>query len=90
MINKVTLKFSVLRLILIPLVVFLACKLCHVPDIVAGVAVLLAGMPAGTTTAILAVKYNRNPEFATKCVVLSTILSMIMIPVWCLIISWLY
>lgn len=87
LITKTTLKFCVLRLFLIPLAVFIGCKLCGVHELVAGVSILLAAMPAGTTTAILAVKYNRDAEFATKCVVLSTILSMIMIPVWCMIIG---
>lgn len=90
MVNKKTIKFSILRLILIPLAVFTGCKLCNVPELVAGVSILLAAMPAGTTTAILAVKYNKAPEFATKCVVLTTILSMLMIPIWCTIIEMFY
>lgn len=90
MVNVTTVKFSILRLILIPLAVFLGCKVCGVPELVAGVSVLLAAMPAGTTTAILAVKYNRDAEFATQCVVLTTILSMLMIPAWCMIIEMLY
>lgn len=87
MINIHTIRFSILRLILIPLGVFAGCKLAGVPDLVAGVSILLAAMPAGTTTAILAVKYNRDAEFGTQCVVLTTILSMVMIPVWCMIIG---
>ncbi len=90
MVNKTTVKFSILRLILIPMGVFLGCKLCGVPELVAGVSVLLAAMPAGTTTAILAVKYNRDAEFATQCVVLTTILSMILIPIWCTFIEMFY
>lgn len=90
MVNITTVKFSILRLILIPMVVFAGCKVCGVPDLVAGVSVLLAAMPAGTTTAILAVKYNRDAEFATKCVVLTTLLSMIMIPIWCYFIEMFY
>ncbi|MFI3170834.1 MAG: AEC family transporter [Eubacteriales bacterium] len=90
MITKTTVKFSILRLILIPMAVFVACKLAGVPELIAGVSILLAAMPAGTTTAILAVKYNRDAEFATKCVVLTTILSMVMIPIWCMIIGMWY
>lgn len=90
MVNVTTIKFAVLRLVLIPLGVFLGCKICGVPELVAGVAILLAAMPAGTTTAILAVKYNRDAEFATKCVVFTTLLSMVMIPIWCTIIEMFY
>ncbi len=90
MVNITTVKFSILRLILIPMAVFLGCKVCGIPELVAGVATLLAAMPAGTTTAILAVKYNRDAEFGTQCVVLTTILSMVMIPIWCCVIQMFY
>lgn len=86
MINKITLLYSGLRLILIPLVVYSGCMLFHVNSLLLGVSVVLAGMPAGTTTAILASKYGGDEKFATKCVVLSTVLSLITIPVWCTIV----
>lgn len=86
MINKITLLYSGLRLILIPLAVYAGCMLFHVNSLLLGVSVVLAGMPAGTTTAILASKYGGDEKFATKCVVLSTVLSLITIPVWCTIV----
>lgn len=86
MINKITLLYSGLRLILIPLVVYSGCMLFHVNSLLLGVSVVLAGMPAGTTTAILASKYGGDEKFATKCVVLSTVLSLITIPVWCTVV----
>ena len=57
-----------------------------IDSFVAGVSVTLAAMPAGTTTAILAMKYHGDEEFATQCVVLTTLLSVVAIPVWSLII----
>lgn len=87
MVTKTTAAFSLLRLIIIPLMVFAGCLLTRIPMLVTGVSVVLAAMPAGTTTAILAVKYNGDEEFATKCVVLTTLLSMIMVPIWCLVIQ---
>ena len=87
MVTKTTAAFSLLRLSIIPLMVFAGCLLTRMPMLVTGVSVVLAAMPAGTTTAILAVKYNGDEEFATKCVVLTTLLSMIMVPIWCLVIQ---
>lgn len=87
MVTKTTAAFSLLRLIIIPLMVFAGCLLTRMPMLVTGVSVVLAAMPAGTTTAILAVKYNGDEEFATKCVVMTTLLSMIMVPIWCLVIQ---
>ncbi len=86
MISKTTLLYSGLRLVIIPLVVFAGCMVFKVEPILMGVSVVLAGMPAGTTTAILAAKYGSDEKFATKCVVLSTVLSLITIPIWCTVV----
>jgi len=48
---------------------------------------VLAGMPAGSTTAILAAQYEGDAIFASKCVVLSTVLSIITVPIWCWMIN---
>ena len=47
-----------------------------------GISVVLAAMPAASTTAILAAKYGGDEVFATKCVVFTTLLSMVSAPVW--------
>lgn len=77
--------FSGLRLVLIPLAVFAGCLLCRVDKLVTGVSVLLAAMPAASTTAILAAKYEGDAVYASKCVVLTTILSLVATPVWSMI-----
>lgn len=90
MVTKTTAFFSLLRLVLIPLGVYVGCIYTGMPELVTGVSVLLAAMPAGTTTAILAVQYQGDEEFATKCVFLTTVLSMIVTPIWCLIVQMSY
>lgn len=45
--------------------------------------VVLSGMPAGSTTAILAEKYGGDAEYASKCIFLSTLLSLATIPLLC-------
>lgn len=77
-------KYTVIRLFFIPLLVFLSCRLFSVDPMLLGVSVLLAGMPAGSTTAILAAKYGGDYIFATKCVVVTTLLSLVTIPLWCM------
>ena len=44
---------------------------------------VLGGGPAGSTAAIFAARYGSDAPFATKCVVLTTLLSMVTIPLWC-------
>ncbi len=87
MVDKMIIKYTIIRLVFIPAVVFLFCRLFAVPSLLAGVSVLLTEMPAGSTTAILAAKYDGDYIFATKCVVVSTLCSLISVPLWCMILG---
>ncbi len=78
-------KYAAIRLFLLPLLVYVSCRAFHVKPLLAGVSVLLTGMPAGSTTAILASKYDGDYIFATKCVVVTTLLSLVTIPLWCMV-----
>lgn len=82
-----TIWLSTLRLVLLPLLVWLLCLGMGLESIAAGVAVIMTGMPAGSTAAIFAARYGSDAPFASKCVVLSTLLSMVTIPVWCMVIG---
>lgn len=82
MLDKSIFLFSGLRLVLIPLAVYIGCLLFRVDGLVTGVSVLLAAMPAASTTAILAAKYDGDAVYASKCVVLTTVLSLIATPLW--------
>lgn len=83
--GKETIYYTLIRLVLLPLAVFLGCRLAHMDALVTGVSVILTGMPAASTTAVMASKYEKDEVFATKCVVFSTILSMLSVPLWCLV-----
>ena len=75
------------RQLLLPAVVFFGCVLLHIDPLLPGVSVLLVGMPIGSTSPILAAKYGGDYVFAGKCVILSTVLSLFTIPLWCFIMS---
>lgn len=87
LVDKDVLIYSALRLFVIPIMVYLLCLLFHVKGIVTGVSVLLAAMPAGATTSILAASYDSDEKFATKLVIFSTLLSLISTLVWSLILT---
>lgn len=74
--------YGVLRLIVMPFIVFTVCSLFPVDGTVKGVATLLTAMPAGATTAILASKYDGDAPFATKIVVFTTALSLVTTFLW--------
>lgn len=79
-VTKMSLYYCVIRLILIPLITLGICRCLGVDHLITSVCVILAGMPAGSTTAILADKYGRDAEYASKCVFISTLLSLLTIP----------
>ena len=85
MINKKLVLYSFIRLIVLPTLVWIACRIFSVDEVVAGVSVLLSGMPAPSATSYLASRYHSNYIFATECVVFSTLASLFTIPVWCMI-----
>ena len=74
--------FSVLRLVLLPACALALGTLLHLDATALGVSVLMTGMPAGATAAIFAARYGSDARFATQCVVFTTLLSMLSLPVW--------
>lgn len=83
-VDRDTIYYGFIRLVFIPLLVYIGCRLAAVDELVTGVSVVLAAMPAASTTAIIASKYKKDEKFATRCVVSTTLLSLVTVPVWCL------
>ena len=69
------------RQLLLPAVCLVALRLLGVDPLTAGVSVVLTGMPIGSTTAILAQKYGADAQFASKCVFISTLTSLVTVPI---------
>lgn len=87
-ISKENVWFCTVRLIIFPLIVLAGCMLTGINELVTNVSVVLAGMPAAATTAILAAQYDGDASFAAEIVFLSTLLSLITIPCLCLIMGY--
>lgn len=85
--NKDTLSFSVFRLAILPAVALGLGRLLGLDSVSLGVSVLMTGMPAGATAAIFAARYKSDAPFATKCVVMTTLVSMLTLPLWCYIVG---
>lgn len=77
---------SAVRLVVMPLVALAALKLVGVDETLTRITVILLAMPVAYTTAILAERYNANYHFASKCVCLSTLLSLVTVPLMCLLV----
>ena len=86
LLNGDAMLITLVRQGILPALVLAVCRLLHVDALLTGVCVLITGMPAGSTSVILAAKYHCDYIFATKCVVISTLLSMATIPLWCMVV----
>lgn len=69
------------RQFLLPGICLAALRLLHVDPLTIGVSVVITGMPIGSTTAILAQKYVADAKFVSKCVFISTLTSLVTVPI---------
>ena len=83
--SKPVFHFSAVRLFIFPIIIFIPMKLLGLDPLVIGTALILTCMPAAAATSILADKYEMNPEFAAHIVVMSTLVSIIAIPLMTLL-----
>lgn len=79
--EKGVLRYTIIRLFLIPLSVLSISKFIGLDETLIGVFTIMSSMPAGTTTALLAADYNLDEAFASKIVFVTTILSVITVPI---------
>lgn len=79
--DKKILPLILVRQLLLPGLCLLIAKQLQIDPLTVGVCTTLAGMPIGSTTALLADKYGADGEYASKCVFLSTLSSLITVPV---------
>lgn len=72
--------YSLIRLVILPLSVLLLCKVLHLDTLFCGVAMIMSGMPAGSTTALFAGKYQADAKYASELVIVSTLFSLLTAP----------
>jgi predicted permease len=78
---------SLFRLAVIPVMTFILLSPVVSDPLLLGVPVLLSAMPVAANTVLLAEEYGVNSELASKGVFLSTLLSLLTIPVMALMIG---
>ncbi|MBQ7860265.1 MAG: AEC family transporter [Faecalibacterium sp.] len=69
------------RQFLFPLSALFVLRALGLDPLTVQVAVVLNGMPVGSSTALLADQYGADSAFASKCVMLSTLTSLVTIPI---------
>ena len=71
---------SLLSLVVRPAIALVICKLFNMPPIVTAVLVLMFALPAATSLALFARRYDGNTESASELVVVGTVLSAATVP----------
>lgn len=79
--------FSAIKLLLIPIVGVLIIRQFVNNDIICGVCMVMLATPVGSMTAMMAQQYDGDYEMASKGVALTTILSVITMPIVSLLVA---
>ena len=73
--------FAFVRLIIVPFVTMIVCHLLHINSYYANITIITNAMPVGSMVLMLATQYNANVKIVTRNIVVSTLLSVITIPI---------
>lgn len=73
--------FSVIRLLVMPLVTLGVCRLLKVNDFYTAIAVITNGMPVASMVVMMANEHNVDTRLVTRNIVVTTALSLVTIPV---------
>ena len=74
--DKTVLLLSLHRLVILPALLLAVCSLLPISPMARNISVILAAMPVAANTSIIADKYDQDPLYGTKLVVVSTLLSI--------------
>lgn len=88
-IDRTMVLYTGVRLLLIPAAVFILTAFLPISGLIRGITVIIAGMPAPVTTALLSSKYRADEAYATGMIFITTILSLLTLPVWAALLEWL-
>ncbi|WP_246943432.1 AEC family transporter [Bacillus pinisoli] len=71
----------VLKLVISPLIAFLFAWILPVSDLVANIIILMAAMPSAANTTMMSLEFNTKPEFVSSVTLVSTLASVITLPI---------
>ena len=79
--DKKLMLFSGIKLLVIPIIALVFVKMLDMSPMLTGVCMVMLATPVGSMTAMLAQQYDGNYELASKGVALTTLLSVITMPI---------
>lgn len=78
---------SIIKLIVVPLITWLILKIFIADELMLGILTVMAGMPAATSASMLCMEYGGNERLASKGVFITTLFSVVTIPLLVMFIS---
>ena len=79
--------YTVIKLAIVPAVMYFVLTLMGFSGVTRAIPVILSGMPAAVNTAVFARKYEADFHFASRAVFISTLFSLVSIPLMILLVQ---
>lgn len=76
-----------LRMGAVPAVVYLVLRLCRVDPMILRISTIIAALPSGSMTSIVATEYNCQPEYAAKVMVQTMLAMLAALPFWVFVVG---
>ena len=73
--------FALIRLFVMPFITMLVCRLLNIDAYYANIAIVTNAMPVASMVLMMATQYNANKEIVTRNIIVSTLLSVVTIPI---------
>lgn len=73
--------FAFVRLFVIPFITMVVCRIFNIDSYYANIAIVTNAMPVASMVLMMATQYNANKEIVTRNIIVSTLLSVVTIPV---------
>ena len=74
-------QFTFLKMLVIPMIAAFAIRLFHLDPVLSGIMVLMFGMPNGSMAVMMAIDYGLDSSICSRGIVLTTLLSIITLPI---------
>ncbi len=73
--------FTFLKMLVIPIIAAFVIRLFHLDPVLSGIMVLMFGMPNGSMAVMMAIDYGLDSSICSRGIVLTTLLSIITLPI---------
>ena len=85
--DKKILVQTVVRLVVAPLLALLALRMVHLDALVRNVSILYCAMPTASSAVVFALNFKSDVSTCAKSVLVSTVCSILTLPLWTLVLS---